>query len=82
MQYSIGTESMKHIDVYAIPVFRRELRIGTLFVYRDITREYELDLMKSDLVSTVSHELRTPLSSVLGFTELLLSKTMKPEKLT
>jgi PAS domain S-box-containing protein len=80
MQYSIGTESMKHIDVYAIPVFRRGLRIGTLFVYRDITREYELDLMKSDLVSTVSHELRTPLSSVLGFTELLLSKTMKPEK--
>lgn len=80
MQYSIGTESKKHIDVYAIPVFRRELRIGTLFVYRDITREYELDLMKSDLVSTVSHELRTPLSSVLGFTELLLSKTMKPEK--
>ncbi|WP_313640197.1 ATP-binding protein [Paenibacillus sp.] len=80
MQFSIGTESKKHIDVYAIPVFRRELRIGTLFVYRDITREYELDLMKSDLVSTVSHELRTPLSSVLGFTELLLSKTMKPEK--
>lgn len=80
MQYSIGTESMKHIDVYAIPVSRRGLRIGTLFVYRDITREYELDLMKSELVSTVSHELRTPLSSVLGFTELLLSKTMKPEK--
>ncbi|WP_410514912.1 ATP-binding protein [Paenibacillus sp. BR2-3] len=80
MQYSIGMDSVKHIDVYAIPVFRRDMRIGTLFVHRDITREYELDLMKSELVSTVSHELRTPLSSVLGFTELLLSKTMKPEK--
>ncbi|WP_189027530.1 ATP-binding protein [Paenibacillus albidus] len=80
MKYSIQTELLKHVDVYAIPVFRREMRIGTLFVHRDITREYELDLMKSELVSTVSHELRTPLSSVLGFTELLLSKTMKPEK--
>lgn len=80
MQYSIGTEHLKHIDVYAIPVYRREDRMGTLFVHRDITREYELDLMKSELVSTVSHELRTPLSSVLGFTELLLSRTMKPEK--
>ncbi|NUU63129.1 ATP-binding protein [Paenibacillus agri] len=80
MRYSIGTESVKHIDVYAIPVFRRDARIGTLFVHRDITREYELDLMKSELVSTVSHELRTPLSSVLGFTELLLARTMKPEK--
>ncbi|NQX45998.1 PAS domain S-box protein [Paenibacillus tritici] len=80
MKYSIGKEDMKHVDAYAIPVFRREVRVGTLFVHRDITREYELDLMKSELVSTVSHELRTPLSSVLGFTELLLSKTMKPEK--
>lgn len=80
MKYCIEAETVKHIDVYAIPVFRREIRIGTLFVHRDITREYELDLMKSELVSTVSHELRTPLSSVLGFTELLLSKTMKPEK--
>lgn len=80
MKYSLGQEAMKHVDVYAIPVFRREARFGTLFVHRDITREYELDLMKSELVSTVSHELRTPLSSVLGFTELLLSKTMKPEK--
>jgi PAS domain S-box-containing protein len=80
MKYSLGKEAMKHVDVYAIPVFRREARVGTLFVHRDITREYELDLMKSELVSTVSHELRTPLSSVLGFTELLLSKTMKPEK--
>lgn len=79
-KYSIGTEVMKHIDLYAIPVFNRHIRVGTLFVHRDITREYELDLMKSELVSTVSHELRTPLSSVLGFTELLLTKTMKPEK--
>ncbi|MEK5446803.1 ATP-binding protein [Paenibacillus sp. FSL R7-0331] len=80
MKYSIGKDPLKHVDMYAIPVFRRETRVGTLFVHRDITREYELDVMKSELVSTVSHELRTPLSSVLGFTELLLSKTMKPEK--
>lgn len=80
MKYSINKEEVKHVDVYAIPVFRRDIRFGTLFVHRDITREYEIDLMKSELVSTVSHELRTPLSSVLGFTELLLNKTMKPEK--
>jgi PAS domain S-box-containing protein len=80
IQYSVGTDSKKYIDVYAIPVYRRDVRTGSLFVHRDITREHELDVMKSELVSTVSHELRTPLSSVLGFTELLLSKTMKPEK--
>jgi PAS domain S-box-containing protein len=80
IQYTIERGGSKHIDVYATPVYRRSLRIGTLFVHRNITREFELDRMKSELVSTVSHELRTPLASVLGFTELLLFKTMKPER--
>jgi signal transduction histidine kinase len=31
---------------------------------------------KSELVATVSHELRTPLSSVVGYTELLLTKAV------
>jgi signal transduction histidine kinase/CheY-like chemotaxis protein len=55
---------------------------GTLLVHRDITKEYEISKMKSEFVSTVSHELRTPLSSVLGFTELLLNKELKPERRT
>ena len=55
---------------------------GTLLVHRDITKEYEVAKMKSELVSTVSHELRTPLASVLGFTELLLHKELKPERKT
>ncbi len=39
---------------------------------RDITRERELDAMKSQLLSTVSHELRTPLASIKGFATTLL----------
>lgn len=39
---------------------------------RDITREKELDAMKSQLLSTVSHELRTPLASIKGFATTLL----------
>lgn len=54
--------------------------MGTIFVHRDITKEFEVDQMKSEFVSTVSHELRTPLSSVLGFTELMLTKDLKPER--
>ncbi|WP_280771108.1 ATP-binding protein [Salipaludibacillus daqingensis] len=77
--YKNGQE--KVIDVYGTSVFNDDSeRVGTIFVHRDITREHELDQMKSELVSTVSHELRTPLSSVLGFTELLLKKDLKPER--
>lgn len=80
MTYSINREGTRFIDVYATSVFQRDEKIGTIFVHRDITKEYEVDQMKSELVSTVSHELRTPLSSVLGFTELLITKDLQKER--
>ena len=47
--------------------------IGRIIALRDITRERELDKMKTDFISVVSHELRTPLTSIKGYTDLLLS---------
>jgi CheY-like chemotaxis protein/two-component sensor histidine kinase len=64
--------------MYFEPLYQGDERFGTLFVHRDITKEHEVDKMKSEFVSTVSHELRTPLASVLGFTELLLNKEFSP----
>ena len=74
------SQKRKVIQVYAKPLYRNGERQGTVFVHRDITKEFEVDQMKSEFVSTVSHELRTPLSSVLGFTELMLTKELKPER--
>lgn len=45
---------------------------GTVYVFDDITSEYEIDKMKSEFVSLVSHELRTPLTSIIGFISLIL----------
>ncbi|USG64988.1 ATP-binding protein [Brevibacillus ruminantium] len=70
----------RYIQLYAEPLYSKQEMLGTLLVYRDITKEYEIDRMKSEFVSTVSHELRTPLASVLGFAELLLYKELKPER--
>jgi len=47
---------------------------GAVAVIRDVSREREVDELKSSLVSTVSHELRTPLTMIRGFSELLLSR--------
>jgi len=56
--------------------------IGSVILTRDITREKEVDQMKTDFISTVSHELRTPLTSVLGFTKIIkkrFEKTILPK---
>ena len=79
--YYLHTEGKrKVIKVYSEYVYRNRQMFGVLFVHRDITKEFEVDQMKSEFVSTVSHELRTPLASVLGFTELMLNKTLKEER--
>ncbi|CQR47519.1 Sensor histidine kinase YycG [Paraliobacillus sp. PM-2] len=70
----------KVYQVYANSLFHEGEKIGTIFVHRDITKEAEIDQMKSEFVSTVSHELRTPLASIYGYTELMLNRELKPEK--
>jgi len=46
--------------------------IGRIYVYRDITKETEVDRMKSEFIATVSHELRTPMTSIKGSLGLVL----------
>ncbi len=45
---------------------------GTISIFRDITRDVEVDRLKSEFVATVSHELRTPMTSIKGFVDLML----------
>jgi PAS domain S-box-containing protein len=47
---------------------------GVITLLRDVSRERDLDRMKSEFISTAAHELRTPLTAVMGFSELLLAR--------
>ncbi len=50
--------------------------VGIVTILRDITREKEIDRMKTELVSMVAHELRSPLTCISGFSELLLDNSI------
>jgi PAS domain S-box-containing protein len=63
----------RELQLFSTPVRTASGRhLGRLYVFRDVTREREVDRMKTDFVSLVSHELRTPLTSIKGFVDLLL----------
>lgn len=53
---------------------------GRTVYLRDITQIHDVDRMKSDFLSAAAHELRTPLASIYGFAELMLVRTLAPEK--
>ncbi|PJF31537.1 MAG: hypothetical protein CUN51_04195 [Candidatus Thermofonsia Clade 1 bacterium] len=72
LRAEITLESGKVVSVILSPVKMGDQFLGTVSVFRDITREIEVDRMKTEFVATVSHELRTPMTSIKGYADLLL----------
>ncbi|MCA9873297.1 MAG: GAF domain-containing protein [Anaerolineales bacterium] len=88
-QSSEGTEDLafladelsiedKVVSVHLSPVMAGKQFFGTVSIFRDITKEVEVDKLKSEFVSTVSHELRTPMTSIKGYADLMLMGAAGP----
>ncbi len=62
----------RHVNVHVAPVTLGDEYLGTVSIFRDVTKEVEVDRAKTEFVSTVSHELRTPMTSIKGYADLML----------
>lgn len=65
-------EDGRVISIHPAPIVLGDEFLGTVSIFRDISREVEVGRLKSEFVATVSHELRTPMTSIKGFVDLLL----------
>ncbi len=84
------TDDAGRVVVEMMPPARRMLEmrlrcsqggaVSQVLHIRDVTHETEVDQMKSAFLSMAAHELRTPMASIYGFTELLLTREIKPDK--
>ncbi|MCA9397706.1 PAS domain S-box protein, partial [candidate division WWE3 bacterium] len=59
------------LAITASPVVVDGDMVGGVLVFRDITREKDVDRAKTEFVSLASHQLRTPLTTISWYTELM-----------
>ncbi len=52
-------------------VFEADNLTQDVVLVYDVTRERQVERLKSDFIATVSHELRTPITPIKGYVELL-----------
>lgn len=54
--------------------------IGCVVVFRDATREREINRMKSEFVSLASHQLKTPMTGIKWMSELILKENLSDKQ--
>lgn len=65
---------LKYSMVNKFGVYSETSFIGNGYLIRDITKEEEIDQLKSNLITIASHEIKTPITSIRGSVETLMRR--------
>jgi len=77
LTYLLPRGKVLPISLTIAPILLHEGMAGAIMVFRDFTKERQIDTAKSEFVSLASHQLRTPLTAMKWYLELLLEDPKK-----
>lgn len=78
IHYKTKAGDLVPMAITVSPIMVKDQPVGCIEIFRDITKEYEIDKMKSDFISLASHQLRTPLSAIKTYSHMLIDGFMGP----
>lgn len=73
-------DKRKLVTISGLILLLGAMIIGLYTLYKDITREREVEKMRTDFVSNVTHELKTPLTAINMLAESILLNRATSEK--
>lgn len=65
------------IVITATPIKLSGKTIGLVEIFRDVTREKEINSQRDAFIGIASHELKTPVTSIKAYTQILLARFVK-----
>lgn len=75
LQLFTKSKNTSELDIVASPLKSREnVIIGSLVIFRDISKRRSEERQRAEFISTASHEMRTPVAAIEGYLALALNE--------